>query len=84
MPEYPIADVEVTNPPQYEKYRTLAATAIAKHGGRDLVRGGAHTALEGEWRPHRLVIVEFADVASARDFRTAFDTRNFKRPAEPF
>ena len=68
MPAYLVADVQVTDPVRYEDYKQLAATAIAKFGGRYLVRGGAHTTVEGEWKPHRLVIMEFADVATARRF----------------
>lgn len=68
MPAYLIADVEVTDAIRYEQYKALAAPAIAKHGGRYLVRGGAHASLEGPWRPHRLVIVEFPDVETAKRF----------------
>ncbi|MGA8053863.1 MAG: DUF1330 domain-containing protein [Burkholderiales bacterium] len=68
MPAYLVADVQVTDPVRYEDYKQLAATAIAKFGGRYLVRGGAHTTVEGEWKPNRLVIMEFADVATARRF----------------
>jgi len=68
MPAYLVADVQVTDPVRYEDYKKLAATAIAKFGGRYLVRGGAHTTVEGEWTPNRLVIMEFADVATARRF----------------
>lgn len=68
MPAYLVADVQVTDPVRYEDYKKLAATAIAKFGGRYLVRGGAHTTVEGEWKPNRLVIMEFADVATARRF----------------
>lgn len=68
MPAYLVADVQVTDPVRYEDYKKLAATAIAKFGGRYLVRGGTHTTVEGEWKPNRLVIMEFADVATARRF----------------
>lgn len=68
MPAYMIVDVEVTDPQQYEKYKALAPAAIAKYGGRYLVRGGAHTTLEGAWRPNRLVLLEFPDVEAAKRF----------------
>ena len=40
MPAYLIVDCEVTDPERYEIYKQLAPPAIAKYGGRYLVRGG--------------------------------------------
>ena len=68
MPAYLIVDCLVTDPAQYENYKRLAPPAIAKFGGRYLVRGGATTQLEGQWRPNRVVVLEFPDVETARRF----------------
>ena len=68
MPAYLIANVEVTDPVAYEEYRRLAPAAIAAHGGRYLARGGPTTVLEGEFTPHRLVILEFPDMARLKAF----------------
>lgn len=68
MAAYLIADVDVTDPAKYEEYKKLAPAAIAKYGGRYLVRGGAHETLEGDWKPGRLVILEFPDLDRARAF----------------
>jgi uncharacterized protein (DUF1330 family) len=65
---YLIADVEVTDPVQYEEYKKLAPGAIAKYGGRYLARGGAHEIMDGTWMPKRLVILEFPDLERARTF----------------
>ena len=40
MSAYIVADCEVTDPIRYEKYKKLAQAAVAKHGGRYIVRGG--------------------------------------------
>jgi uncharacterized protein (DUF1330 family) len=49
------------------KYRTLAARAVAAFGGRYLVRGDAtKIALEGDWAPRYIVVLEFADLATAQ------------------
>ena len=66
MPGYVIAEVDVTDPAAYEEYRKLVAPTIAKYGGRFLVRGGACESLEGDWRPARVVVLEFPDVAAAK------------------
>ena len=67
MPGYVIMDAEVTEPAGYEEFRRLAAAAIADHGGRYLVRGGALEALEGDWHS-RLVLLEFDSLEAALGF----------------
>jgi uncharacterized protein (DUF1330 family) len=68
MAAYIYADVEVTDPVAYEEYRRQVPAIIAAHGGRYLVRGGASELLEGPSAPHRLVILEFPDMAALRAF----------------
>jgi len=66
MAAYFIVDVDVKNPQAYEAYKQAAAASIAQYGGRYLVRGGPHEVLEGDWRPTRLVVLEFPSVAAAK------------------
>ena len=74
MPGYLIAEITVTDPQVYERYRPLAAAAIARHGGRYLVRGGAVEALEeSDGEPGRLVVLEFPSLAQARAFYDSAD-----------
>ena len=68
MPAYVIVDCEVTDPARYEAYKLLAPPAIARYGGRYLVRGGDVSRLEGDWQPGRVVVLEFPDVATAKRF----------------
>lgn len=63
MSAYVIADVEVIDSAGYEQYRQQVPATIAAFGGRYLVRGGALTALEGDWLPKRCVILEFPSMA---------------------
>jgi len=65
---YLVVDIEITNPAQFEEYRKLAPAAIAKYGGRYIIRGGAYEVLEGEWKPQRLTIVEFDSMEKAKAF----------------
>lgn len=66
MPAYVIANVTVKDPVRYEEYRRLVAPSLEAYGGRFIVRGGRVEPLEGEWRPARLVVVEFPSVEQAR------------------
>ena len=68
MPKgYIIARVTVTNPEAYAEYAKGATEAIKQYGGRPLVRGGAHEALEGAARA-RNVVIEFDSVEAARRY----------------
>lgn len=66
MAAYVIADIEVTDPERYDEYRRQVAATIEKHGGRFLVRGGAHQTLEGEWQPGRMVLLEFPSMEALK------------------
>ncbi|HET7385571.1 MAG TPA: DUF1330 domain-containing protein [Nocardioidaceae bacterium] len=67
MPKvYVVAEIEVTDGGAYEDYKRLSTAAAERYGGRFLVRGGTVDVLEGEWQPHRFVILEFDDEAAAR------------------
>jgi uncharacterized protein (DUF1330 family) len=66
MAAYVIADVTVKDPEAYAEYRRQVPATVAKHGGRFLVRGGAWESIEGDWRPGRVVVIEFPDLAAAR------------------
>lgn len=66
MPAYVIADIEVTNPKEYEAYRAMVPPTIAAFGGRFIARGGKIESLEGAWQPNRVIILEFPDAATAR------------------
>ncbi len=65
MPAYAILDIEVIDPVQYETYRKLAPPTVAAYGGKYLARGGKTLSPEGDWKPKRLVILEFESVARA-------------------
>jgi uncharacterized protein (DUF1330 family) len=73
MAAYVIADVEVTDPAKYEGYKKLTPDAVAKHGGRFIARGGQTATLEGNWRPGRVVILEFPTFEQARNFYTSVE-----------
>lgn len=68
MPAYVIANVDVLDPVGYEEYRTKVPPIVRKHRGEFLVRGGQISILEGDWRPDRLVVLQFPDRASAQAF----------------
>ena len=59
-----MAMVDVHDLDAYQAYVQANAVAFRAYGGRFLVRGGASETMEGHVRS-RLVVVEFADYATA-------------------
>lgn len=70
---YVLAEITVTDPESYEAYKAASGAALAKHGGRFLVRGGAVDALEGSRPTTRIVLMEFADADAARAWYESAD-----------
>ncbi|WP_330647110.1 DUF1330 domain-containing protein (plasmid) [Thioclava litoralis] len=86
---YWIARVTVTDPEAYTGYQDLAPAAFRKYGAVFLARGGHTHSVEGpEWERH--VVIEFADMATARacydspEYRTARAARAGACHAEIF
>ena len=61
---YIVATINVTNPEKWAEYAKDASEAIRKYGGRPLVRGGKHVALEGQ-PGARNVVIEFESLDQA-------------------
>jgi uncharacterized protein (DUF1330 family) len=78
MPGYVIAEVTITDPQGFEKYREMVPATIAKYGGRFIARGGKLETLEGEWKPKRLVIIEFESAARAKEWWASEEYREAK------
>ena len=73
MTAYLIANIEIKDPHGYEAYASRTRAIIERHKGRFIVRGGAVHSLEGASDVHRLVIIEFPDMATARGFYDSAD-----------
>ena len=66
MAAYWIGEHAITDPAKFDNYLRQAIPIIERFGGRYLTRVGAHEVLDGNWRPNRVVIIEFPDIAAAR------------------
>jgi uncharacterized protein (DUF1330 family) len=78
MAAYVIADLTITDPQGFEEYRQMVPATIAKYGGKYVVRGGSMEALEGEWQPKRLVVIEFESVKRAKQWWACEEYREAK------
>jgi uncharacterized protein (DUF1330 family) len=68
MPAYIIARIEVTDWERYREYTKATPGAIARFGGKFIVRGGEIVTLEGPQETRRLVIIEFPNLNQAKAF----------------
>lgn len=68
MSAYVILDVEIHDPLRYQDYMRKVELALEKAGGKYLARGGAHKVYEGDWQPHRIVVLEFPSMEAWEAF----------------
>ena len=74
MPAYVIGDVrDAWDAQALEEYRRRNTETVTRRGGRFIVRGGATELLEGEWDTRRIIVIEFPDMATAREWYESED-----------
>jgi uncharacterized protein (DUF1330 family) len=79
VPAYVIGDVrDVRDAAALEEYRRSNTDAVARHGGRFIVRGGDVQLLEGDWDTRRIIVIEFPDLATARGWYRSDDYEPLK------
>lgn len=66
MAAYVIVEVTVHDEKAYEDYKKLTPATIAAYDGQFVVRGGKTEALEGDWQPQRLVVLQFPTIEKAK------------------
>ena len=79
---YVIANVDVTNPEQYEEYKKLSTIAMKAHGAEVCIRSGKVEVLEGDWNPARFVMLKFPSVEQARVFYNSVEYEAAKKARE--
>ena len=79
MSGYVIANVQVTDPAQYEEYKKWSTAAMKAHNAEVCVRGGQVAVLEGDWAPERIVILKFPTFEAAKAF---YDTPEYLKARE--
>ena len=72
---YILANVDVTDPQQYEQYKKLSTIAMQAHGAEVCIRGGKVEVLEGDWNPSRFVMLKFPSTEAAHKF---YDSAEYK------
>jgi uncharacterized protein (DUF1330 family) len=68
MKAYLVLDLSVNDFGGFKKYIAEIPAFIAKHSGKYIVQGVQPTIIEGDWKPERLVIIEFPEREKAEAF----------------
>jgi uncharacterized protein (DUF1330 family) len=68
MTAYVIVEIAIQNHEVYEDYKKLTPTSVAAYGGKFIARGGSTVALEGDWNPERIVILQFPSTEKAKEW----------------
>jgi uncharacterized protein (DUF1330 family) len=71
MAAYLIVDLDVADLSALDEYRRQAVPLTAKYGGRPLIRLGVGEVLEGDWRPKRIICVEYPTMAALKRWWTS-------------
>jgi uncharacterized protein (DUF1330 family) len=82
MPAYVIVETDIQDPEQYERYKAASPGSVARGGGRFVARGGELAVFEGDWRPSRLVVLEFPDLEAAKRWYASDDYQEVKQLRE--
>ena len=65
MKAFIIVDIDIQDPVKYEDYKKRTPGSLVPFEGRFVARGGLVNTLEGEWKPGRVVILEFPSLEKA-------------------
>lgn len=66
MSAYLILDVDIHDLEKYKIYMEKAGPLVEKFGGIYHVRGGPFEIMDGDWKPTRLVVIEYPDMETAK------------------
>jgi len=68
MPAYVIVEIDIVDPVGFEEYKKRVGAIVEKYGGKYIVGGGSVETLEGDWRPKRIVVLEFENAQRAKEW----------------
>ncbi|MBI5318527.1 DUF1330 domain-containing protein [Bradyrhizobium sp.] len=68
MKAYLVLDLKVNDFAGFKEYIARIPAFIAKHSGKYIVQGVQPVTIEGDWKPERMVIIEFPEREKAQAF----------------
>ena len=68
MPVYLIIDIAIIDPDVFGEFVAGVSAVVEKYGGRYLARSSEVSTMVGDWRPERIVLIEFESIEQVQDF----------------
>ncbi len=68
MSAYLILDLSIKDLARFAEYIEKIPAFIQKHGGHYIVQGVEPEIIEGDWKPERVVVIEFPSKVEAKSF----------------
>jgi uncharacterized protein (DUF1330 family) len=71
MTAHVVIEIKVIDKEMYALYMQQVPPIVKQFGGRYLVRAGKITTISGDWRPERVILLEFDSAAQVRKWLTS-------------
>jgi len=79
MKAYLVLDLTIRDFAGFKSYIAAIPALIEKHAGKYIVQGVVPTTIEGDWRPERMVVIEFPARENAEAFLADPDCQDLFR-----
>jgi uncharacterized protein (DUF1330 family) len=78
MPAFFIVDLEVIDPVRFKDYAEAVPATVSAYGGKYIAAGGPVENIEGDWKPQRLIVIEFDSFERAKEWWASEEYRELK------
>jgi uncharacterized protein (DUF1330 family) len=79
MPAYVIVEIDIVDPVGFEEYRKRVGPIVEKYGGKYIAVSDRVETLEGDWKPKRIVVLQFESMERAKEW---FNCEEYREPGE--
>jgi uncharacterized protein (DUF1330 family) len=79
MPAYVIVDIDIFDPAGFQEYRNRVVPIVEKYGGKYIAVSDRVETLEGDWKPKRIVVLQFESMERAKEW---FNCEEYREPSE--
>ncbi|PYL98078.1 MAG: DUF1330 domain-containing protein, partial [Verrucomicrobia bacterium] len=68
MSAYIIVEIEIIDPVGFEEYKKRVVPIVEKYGGKYIAVSDRVETLEGDWKPKRIVVLQFESMERAKEW----------------